>query len=804
MATGGLYGQSGTGALIASPGSESTGLYGNTTNFGGTYFEWFIFQESVSQPATPTGGSWSFSTNTGTPPSGWTLQPPSAPVNQVWVSIALVNSRSTSTLVWSVPGLFGVVPNFTFPTPITGAAGSNAAVVNTGTATNPILTFTIPRGDTGATGAAATIAAGTTTTTNPGTNASVTNVGTSGAAVFNFSIPRGAGVNSGGTAGQFLTKASGTDYDTTWTTITGTLSYQGSWNASTNTPTLTSSVGTNGYYYVVSVAGSTNLNGITDWVNGDWAIFNGSAWQKIDNTDLVTSVAGRTGAVVLSNTDISGLGTMSTQNANSVAIIGGAVDGTTVGSTTRSSIAGTTELIGPSASANFTRFPNALSVVSNTSSGIQQNESAYIGQMAEGVSVGDTWGVGLYGAGYTNSTGTGRGTGVTGEGHVSASADTGVAVGVRGYANDVHSGNYNIGLYGDATNSTNTTYGGNIALFLANGNIVTSAAAAKTWYLGGNITYDGQGTTKTIGVTNGATFALGTPSSVVLTNATGLPNAGLVNSSVTLGSTSVALGATAGSLAGLSSVTVTGDPTTALQLATKQYVDAYVQGINAKGACRVASTGNVVAITGLLTIDGQTLVAGDRVLLKDQATASQNGIYVVSALAWSRAADLDTWPEAPGAFTFIEQGTVNAGSGWVTTVTPGGTIGVTSMPWTQFSGVGTYTAGTGLSLTGSQFAIDSTVTTLTGSQTLTNKTLTSPTLTTPALGTPASGNLANCTFPALNQNTTGSAGSLASTNFSIVESGGKLLFKYGATTIASMSSTGVITSAVNIVSNGTP
>jgi hypothetical protein len=84
---------------------------------------------------------------------------------------------------------------------------------------------------------------------------------------------------------------------------------------------------------------------------------------------------------------------------------------------------------------------------------------------------------------------------------------------------------------------------------------------------------------------------------------------------------------------------------------------------------------------------------------------------------------------------------------------------------------------------------------------------TSPTLITPLLGTPTSGNLANCTFPTLNQNTTGTAAStpkLLSTNFTIEESGGKLLFKYGATTIASMSSTGVITSATNIVSNGTP
>jgi len=86
--------------------------------------------------------------------------------------------------------------------------------------------------------------------------------------------------------------------------VLGALSYQGTWNATTNTPTLTSSVGTKGYYYVVSVAGSTNLNGITDWQVGDWAVYNGSVWQKIDNTDAVTSVNGQTGTVVLTTTDV--------------------------------------------------------------------------------------------------------------------------------------------------------------------------------------------------------------------------------------------------------------------------------------------------------------------------------------------------------------------------------------------------------------------------------------------------------------------------------------------------------------------
>ena len=86
--------------------------------------------------------------------------------------------------------------------------------------------------------------------------------------------------------------------------LIGSTIYQGVWNASTNTPTLTTSVGTKGYYYIVNVAGSTNLNGITDWKVGDWAIYDGSAWQKVDNTDAVSSVNGQTGAVSLTTDNV--------------------------------------------------------------------------------------------------------------------------------------------------------------------------------------------------------------------------------------------------------------------------------------------------------------------------------------------------------------------------------------------------------------------------------------------------------------------------------------------------------------------
>jgi hypothetical protein len=142
------------------------------------------------------------------------------------------------------------------------------------------------------------------------------------------------------------------------------------------------------------------------------------------------------------------------------------------------------------------------------------------------------------------------------------------------------------------------------------------------------------------------------------------------------------------------------DPTNPQDGATKNYVDLSIQGIVAKGPCRVATTGANITLSGTQTIDGIAVVAGDRVLVKDQTTASANGIYVVAAGAWARSADANTWTALVSAYTFIEQGPINADNGYLCTVVPGGTLGTTPVTWVQFSGAGQIVAGNGLTKSG--------------------------------------------------------------------------------------------------------
>ena len=138
-------------------------------------------------------------------------------------------------------------------------------------------------------------------------------------------------------------------------------------------------------------------------------------------------------------------------------------------------------------------------------------------------------------------------------------------------------------------------------------------------------------------------------------------------------------------------------------ITNKLYVDTVAQGLGPKAACAVGTTANIT-LSGLQSIDGYTTLAGDRVLVKNQSSSQFNGIYIASASTWTRSTDMDVWAEVPGAYTVLLNGG-QANTGWVCTATATGTINVTAMPWVQFSAMGTYYAGTGLTLASNTFSI---------------------------------------------------------------------------------------------------
>ena len=154
-------------------------------------------------------------------------------------------------------------------------------------------------------------------------------------------------------------------------------------------------------------------------------------------------------------------------------------------------------------------------------------------------------------------------------------------------------------------------------------------------------------------------------------------------------------------------ITSVGNPTSAQDAATKAYVDSVASGLDVKQSVRAASTGNLT-LSNTQTVDGVVLVATNRVLVKNQTTASQNGVYlVVSGGSWTRATDFDSDAEVTsGAFTFVEEGTVNENTGWTLTTDGAITVDTTSLAFSQFSSSTSITAGDGLLLTGIDLSVN--------------------------------------------------------------------------------------------------
>jgi hypothetical protein len=247
------------------------------------------------------------------------------------------------------------------------------------------------------------------------------------------------------------------------------------------------------------------------------------------------------------------------------------------------------------------------------------------------------------------------------------------------------------------------------ATTLASTLAVTGALTATGGVLG-NITA-GSGTSTFNNVTINGNLDMDAGSSGTITNLPNPTNPGdAANKAYVDAQDALRLALTGGTMTGViamsnNKVTGVATPTADQDAANKAYVDNIAQGIDAKASCRAATTANIT-LSGNQTIDGVAVIAGDRVLVKNQSSAAENGIYVAAVSTWSRASDANTWDELVAAYTFIESGTDNGSNGFICTIAPGGTLGVTAVTWAQFSGAGQILAGTGMSKTGNTLNVN--------------------------------------------------------------------------------------------------
>ena len=684
-----------------------------------------------------------------------------------------------------------VVASVTVGTTTTLSAGSSATVTNVGNAQNAIFNFGIPQGPQGATGStgatgpqgpagaqgdpgtAATIVVGVTDTGAPGTYASVNNSGTSSAAVFNFVIPQGAtgaqgtqgatgpagpGVAAGGNTNQVLAKINGLDYQTQWITLAGT----------GTVTSVDASGGTTGFSFTggpITSSGTLTLGGTLGVANGGtgattltgYLIGNGTSAVTASSTIPTTALSGTVTNAQLANSAI-------TINGNSVSL-GGSTTVTAVNPfalTISTGLSGTTyngsaavtiaidstvaTLTGTQTLTNKT-ISGALNTLTSIGNSSLTNSSITIN--GNSVSLGGSTTVTASTTG-TLTLGTGlTGTSFNGSTNVTTAIDTTVVAtltGIQTLTNKSISGSTNTlsSIGNSSLTNSSVTYNG-VAVALGGSGTITAAnpnaltigtGLSGTSYTGAAaVTIAIDSTVATLTGSQTLTNKSISGSTNTLTN---IPNSALTNSSLTVGTTSISLGGTSLTLGGLTTVTLTQNPTNALDAATKQYVDAAISNVNYHAACNYATTADLGAVTysngtsgvgatltkttpfATLAIDGGSPTVGQRILVKNETSGQYNGVYTVTSVGslitgWvlTRATDYDQAgvgqnEVAPGDTMFIINGTVNTSTQWVQTTDFPITIGTTALSFTQIAGPGAYTAGTGLSLTGTQFSIANT------------------------------------------------------------------------------------------------
>lgn len=409
-------------------------------------------------------------------------------------------------------------------------------------------------------------------------------------------------------------------------------------------------------------------------------------------------------AIQIPSSQVTGLGTMAVQNSNLVTITGGSITGVTLNNSAIGSSTPTTGL--------FTSLGASTLSVSGTSA---------VGTVTSGTWQGSAVGV-IYG-------GTGAATASGARTNLSAAASgansditslSGLTTALSAPQGGTGFTSYTTGdlLYADTSSSLTRLND------VATGNVLISGGvgAAPLYGKVGLTTH----VSGTLPVGNGGTGAI-TLTGYLVGNGTGaftavatIPNAGLTNSTVTIGSTSIALGASSLTLAGLTSVAVTQDPSTSLQLATKQYVDntvatvanttyhtsvtsattAALTATYSNGTGGVGATLTNAGAQAAFSIDSYSPTATSRVLIKDQASALQNGIYTVTTVGtgstnWvlTRSSDFDVPGTGPnfiqtGAAVYVSSGTINGATSWLMNTTGTITVGSTALDWTQISSAG--------------------------------------------------------------------------------------------------------------------